>query len=119
MAFIGKKQADSSGNKKPNASVSFCEGRIGVVLRGPYVKAGTLIDVLVGTDEDFGLLMIKIGEGTPCKAFGKKAQAVSWSASRAASKIYPNMTRTAATIIDGDETHIILQITALRGEENE
>lgn len=105
MAFVGKQQRQKT-NKKADVQVSIKDGRIGLVFRSGIVAPGTTIDVLVGTEEDFGKFMIVTSDsGKSTKQIGKSGKICSWSAMRAAAKIYPNVTKyqkaTATKLEDG------------------
>jgi hypothetical protein len=100
MAFIGKKSNETGKNKKAAVTVTTNEGRIGLLVRNGVIAPGTLMDVLIGTDEDFGFLQITFGAGTPAKAFGKKGTTISYSASRAMAKTLPPLRRHTAVICE-------------------
>ena len=112
MSFIGKVQQESS-NKKAAVQISANKGRIGVIVRGSRIPVGRLIDVQIGINEDFGKIRIALGTGLACKALGKTGKSVSWSASRAAAKILPELRRVDGTIVLQDETQIIVQINCI------
>ena len=115
MAFIGKKTQEA-GSKKAKITVSINKGRVGLVFRKGIVAPGTSIDVLIGTDEDFGFLLVKRGEGAPVSKFGNSDNVVSWGASRKASTIYPALKRAHADVISDDENGLLLKIVFPAGE---
>jgi hypothetical protein len=85
-------------------------GRIGVVFRKGLVAPGANVDVLIGTDEDFGYLLVKRGTGLPVSKFGNSDHIVSWSASRRVTALYPPLKRVAADVISDDDNGILLKI---------
>jgi len=108
MAFIGKKIQE--GSKKAKITASINKGRVGLVFRKGIVAPGTSIDVLIGTDDDFGYLLVKRGEGSLVSKFCNSDNVVSWGASRQASTIYPALKRAEAVIISDDENGLLLKI---------
>lgn len=119
MAFTGKQKRDSGGAiAKAPVSVTANNGRIGVIIRGSRFAPGTLLDVQVGIDEDYGMIRIVPGVGTPCSAFGKKGTAVSWNASRSISKRLPKLNRKDAFIVstEGDSGALIVDLNITKGE---
>ena len=119
MAFIGKKVNESAASKKAKVTVSINNGRVGLVFRKGVVAPETLIDVLIGVDDDFGFLLVKRGVGSMVKKFGNSDNVVSWGASRKASTVYPALNRAEAVVISDDENGLLLQIMVPEAEEVE
>ena len=99
MAFIGKNKAVKQ-EKHPAVTISHHVGRMGLLFRHDTLNAGAKIDVLVGTDEDKGKILIKFDDnGKEITPIGKLGKTFSWSAIRdSAAKNLPELRRAERNI---------------------
>lgn len=118
MAFIGKSTNAGTGKASIPCKVtcSTKTGRLGVVFRNGLVAEGTPVDVLVGTEGDHGLLLVKLGteagaNGIPAKSLGHKGQSTSWAGIRTkATKTLPEMKRRPCIIKEQGEGYILIDM---------
>lgn len=106
MAFIGK-QNRSRKNKVADVQVTVCDSRIGFVFRNGVVPPDARLDVLIGTEEDFGYVKLVPGDRA-VRPIGKKGLCCSWSASRAAVTVIPDMKKyMGATLTQIEDEYLI------------
>lgn len=113
MAFIGK-QDRSRKNKLPDVQVTVSGTRIGFVFRNGIMFQQAKLDVLIGSEEDFGFIKLVPGD-RPVKPIGKKGHCCSWSVSRAAVSHLPDMKKyrgATATVEEGGVLLINLNLVA-------
>lgn len=112
MAFIGKMVKEKT-HKNPAVQVTFNPNinRISFIFRQNVIPAESVIDVLIGTEEDAGYIKIVKGQGTMVDTIGKKGVVTSWGASRSvAATVLPALRRETAVIIEDNEEYMLLQV---------
>ena len=115
MAFLGKASV-GRGEGKANIPVKVScskNGRLGVVFRNGLIPEGTPVDVMVGTGEDHGKLMVVFtgNDLQPVKSLGHKGQSTSWSGIRTkATKGLPEMKRRPCVILEKADTYILIDM---------
>lgn len=115
MAFLGK-ATTGKGEGKANIPVKVScskNGRLGIVFRNKLIPEGTPVDVLVGTGDDHGKLLVQFGgkDAQPVKSLGHNGNSTSWSGIRTkATKGLPEMKRRPCVILEKADTYILIDM---------